>query len=283
MKAGTTTLYHDLRQQPAIWLPDKETNALLAEIPATAFSEMSVPPDDEIRFGEICPDYTKPGFNESAAIAGVALYQNHQPPRIVYLVREPIARLRSHHYFLSSQQGEANPGGMTTDIEASLRDFPELLETSRYATQLQPWIEAFGEENVLVVRFEDYIVARSETIARILEFLGVRSNRVGSATQQGHFNPSTSRPVATPGWHRFRKNVLYRKLIRPFLSLEARDRIRSWILPKPPPPPSPPSDDTLDQLKAELQPEVEAISRIAGAAEPLWDLDHAIESIRAAR
>jgi len=281
MKAGTTSLYHDLRQQTDIALPDKETNALLKEDPDAAFSAIRAERDQ--CFGEVCPDYSKPGSGERAAKAATELYQDHQLPRIIYLVREPIARLRSHHYFLSSQQGEANPAGMTADIKASLRDFPELVETSCYAARLQPWIDAFGSENILVIRFEDYIAERPETLTRILDFLGIRSNRVESATQQGHFNPSDSRPVATPGWHRFRKNSLYRKLIRPLLSLKVRDRIRSWILPKPPPPPAPPSDDTLERLKTELQPEVEAISLIVESPEPLWDLDDAIDSIRAAR
>ena len=283
MKAGTTTLYRDLRQQPAVFLPDKETNALLADDPAKPFSEMAVPVDGGMQFGEVCPDYTKPGLGEQAAKIAAELYQDHRPPRLVYLVREPLARLRSHHYFLSSQQGGANPGGMTADIEASLRDFPELVETSCYASRLQPWLDAFGSDSVLVLRFEDYVAKRTDTLDRILAFVGVRPNRVESPNQPGHFNPSDSRPIATPGWHRFRKHPLYRKLIRPCLSLETRDRIRSWLLPKPPPPPAPPSEETLDRLKRELQPEVEAISRIAGTPKPLWDLDDVIASIRASR
>ena len=70
-KAGTTTLYHDLRKQPAVFFPDKETNALLADDPAQTYSEMSAPPQREIRFGEICPDYTKPVLGERAARAAI--------------------------------------------------------------------------------------------------------------------------------------------------------------------------------------------------------------------
>lgn len=270
MKAGTTTLYHDLRaQSELIAMPDKESNALLATDPLAAFAGIG---KTGMRIGEVCPDYTKPGFGEQSATVAQALYAGRKPPRLIYLVRHPIDRLLSHHYFVSSQHGDANPGGMTRDLEASLRDFPELVETSRYATRLRPWVDAFGIDSVKVIRFEDYIADRSGTLQTIAEFLGLEQCDFAPVIPDRVHNRSDARPVATPFWRRIMGNALYRRFIRPCLSLELRDRIRARLLPKPPPRPAPPSSETRQWLIAELTPEVEALSELIGATEPLWDL-----------
>ncbi len=271
MKAGTTTLYHDLRSQAGLLsLPDKESNALLGADPPGIYGGMRK--GEGSLLGEVCPDYTKPGTGERAAEVAGMLYAGRTPPKLIYVVRHPIDRLLSHHHFVSSQHGAANPGRMSRDLEASLRDFPELVETSRYATRLRPWIDAFGGGAVKVIRFEDYIADREGVVKAILGFLGREAATVSSPDPARIHNPGDARPVATPFWRRIMGNPIYRRLIRPWLSLELRDRIRARLLPKPPPRPAPPSPETRQRLVAELTPEVEALSELAGAAGPLWDL-----------
>lgn len=275
MKAGTTTLYHDLRSQLGIVLPDKESNALLSGDPAAVYAKFFSKAADDRLCGEVCPDYSKPGHAESAANRAKLVYADREPPKLIYLVRDPIARLLSHHYFVSSQHGDANPAAMTRDLEKSLRDFPELIDTSRYATRLQPWLDAFGREPIHVVRFEDYIADRAAVLAELADFLGLANFSAQKIHQQRVHNSSTSRPVATPFWRRIMHHPLYRKYLRPLLSLEMRDRLRHALLPVPPPPPTPASAATIAQLIETLRAEVAAISQIAGCrdGEMLWDLD----------
>lgn len=275
MKAGTTSLYHDLRRHPAIILPDKESNALLCERPAEALATLFPAFPPEKLCGEVCPDYTKLDCGSRAAKRARDLYCGNTTPKLIYLIREPITRLRSHHYFISSQFGDANPGGMTADIEHSLRDFPELIETSCYASRIRPWIEAFGNDEVHMVRFEDYIANRSATLADIASFLGLEKFPPPLVDDARIHNPSASRPVATLGWRQIMEHPFYRRCLRPLLPLEVRDRLRRIFFPKPPPPPSPPRQETLDHLIERLRPEVDAISALAGrrADRPLWDLD----------
>lgn len=275
MKAGTTTLYHDLRSQPGVFLPDKESNALLSYDPPGMLAKLfsRVPPGELI--GEVCPDYTKPGSDRRAAQAAAELYRDRFTPRLIYLVREPIARLRSHHHFLSTQHGKANPGGMTADLEASLRDFPELIETSCYASRLQPWVEAFGLDAIRVIRFEDYIADRIGTLRMLSAVLGIEVFDADAIRTDSVFNAGDSRPVATPFWRKVMGNILYRKLIRPWLSLERRDRIRERLLPKPPPRPEPPDEATRQGLLERFRPEIKALAEMLGKDEPWWDLDDA--------
>ena len=52
--------------------------------------------------------------------------------RIIYIVRNPIDRVISHHHHrLSEQQAPAN-------IEDALEQCPDLVDNSRYATQIAP-------------------------------------------------------------------------------------------------------------------------------------------------
>jgi hypothetical protein len=272
MKCGTTTLYHDLLALPGVRLPDKESNALLAADPERVLAQLFAGAGPGEVIGEVCPDYTKPGLGDRALAAARRLFASHQPPKLIYLVREPIARLLSHHHFVSTQHGEANPGGMTADLAASLRDFPELVATSCYAARLGPWLDAFGRETVKVIRFEDYVADRVGTLADLADFLGLGHAHIGEIDTGRVHNAGDSRPVATPGWRRVLRQPLYRQWLRPLLPRGLRDRLRAWLLPKPPPRPAPPGPETLAALAEIFQPDVEMLSHLIGADRPLWDL-----------
>lgn len=281
MKCGTTTLYRDLLGQPGLYLPDKESNALLAADPAAALARLTAGAPADGLTGEVCPDYTKPGLDLRAAAAARQLYAGRRAPRLIFLAREPIARLLSHHHFISTQQGAGNPGGMTRDLAASLRDFPELIETSRYAARLAPWVEAFGRESLLVLRFEDYIADRAGTLGRIAAFIGHPGFAAARIEARRVYNAGVARPVATPGWRRVLGHTFYRRWVRPLLPIGLRDHLRDRLLPKAPPRPSPPDREWLRELAESLKPDVAALSRLLGQDEPLWDLDRAVETLAA--
>ena len=63
--------------------------------------------------------------------------------QIVYLVREPVSRAISHHRHMNAWHG---PGKMNADIDASAQEHSSLVDYSCYATQLEPWRDAFGDE-----------------------------------------------------------------------------------------------------------------------------------------
>ena len=289
MKSGTTSLYFDLRKQPGIDVPDKESNALLQDSPEQSFAGLFAESKPGCARGEVCPDYTKPGSDNVAAKQARRLFVSESgilpALKLIYLVREPVARLRSHHHFISTQFGNANPGGMTSDLEQSVEDFPELVETSCYASRLQPWIDAFGSEtaNLLIIRFEDYIADRGGTLRRLADFLELKNFAQDLVDEAKVHNAGASRPVATPGWRKVMHHPLYKNCLRPLLPLEVRERFRKRFLPKPPPPPPAPNTETLDRLIETFRPEVTALSSLAGkpADSPLWDLDKVRSTILA--
>jgi hypothetical protein len=267
-KAGTTSLYRDLRCNPQIFMPrDKEAGNLKGDDVLTprgrrAYARLFATARPDQVCGEAPTDYTKlpqfPGVPQRALdVIG---------PRVkaVYLVREPVARIISfhHHQYVEDK--------MPADINAAVREFPELLDHTRYAMQITPWLETFGPEQVVIVRFEDYVADRPSTVATLSRFLGVapRPDLVRTSTI---YNPGTGRPVLRGPTAYLRRNPVYERLVRPLLPLTARDALRRFVLPKAPPRTAPPSLETVDSILEHLADDLDQLQRLMARSEPPWD------------
>ena len=270
MKCGSTTLYHDLLSHPDIFLPDKESNLLFSSSPKDAFSEAYKKSKASQICGEVCPDYSKlPDFSDVIPITK-SLFTD-SPPRIIYLVRDPLSRTLSHHRFVSSRRDTRFPT-MAPDINQCLSDHPELIDYSCYAMQIRPWIDALGKDSVLIIRFEDFIQNRIGTLKQISAFLGVSHDHV--TTEQGLVhNRSDSRPVLTPTWQRFIGTKFYLRVLRPLLSLTLRDKIRALVLPRPSNDWTPPTLETKQHIIDLLRDDVIELQKILELDSPPWVLD----------
>jgi hypothetical protein len=115
------------------------------------------------RTGEVAPTY----FHASEAPARIAAVNPHC--RIVVTLREPVGRLVSLYHHEQRY-------GMIPVQEGLLRaldTYPELLESSRYATHCRRWRDQFGAANVLIVLMED-LASQPETVVRdVCRFLRV--------------------------------------------------------------------------------------------------------------
>lgn len=267
MKCGTTTLYHDLLSQPAIFLPDKESNLLFSPSPPEAYAKVYRRAGSGQICGEVCPDYSKLPDLDTAVPNAKTLFGD-TAPRLVYVIREPLSRTLSHHRFVSSRLDTRFPS-MDPDINQCVRQHPELINYSRYAMQIRPWIEAFSKNTLLVIRFEDYIQDRTNTLGQILAFLGVSSGPVSNG-QDSLKNSSDSRPVLTPGWQSFIETKLYRRMLRPLLAASLRDRIRSRVLPKPTGDWTPPTPETKQYLIDQLREDTVELQAILELDSPPW-------------
>ncbi len=270
MKCGTTTLYHDLLSHPDIFLTDKESNLLLTPDPQESYSKAYAKADEKQLCGEVCPDYSKlPDL--SKAIPNAKKLFSGATPRIIYLVRCPLARTLSHHRFVSSRRDTRFPT-MPSDINQCLADHPELINYSRYAMQIRPWIDAFGKDGVLILRFEAFTQNRIDSLKQIFTFLGLSNDHLPPQLNQIH-NRSDSRPVLTPTWQRFIATKFYRSLLRPLLTLSLRDKIRALVLPKPSSDWTSPSPETKQQIIDLLRDDVTELQQIMELDSPPWPLD----------
>jgi hypothetical protein len=269
MKAGTTTLFRDLAANPAIYFPlDKEpgflaTEEVLTPTGSAAYAGIYCRARPSQVLGDASTTYSK-----LPDIPGVPKRARHllgPDVNIIYLVREPVGRAISHHHHLVTL-------GMTTEgIDAAARCEPSLVDYGRYWMQLEPWLDAFGDERVHVVIFEDYVTRRRQTVDHVCSFLGVESasDLIDPYTV---YNKGDDAHVALGPWRRLTESPFYEKLVRPRLSLSTRQALRSVLLRKSPPRPPAPTAETVQYLIEKLEPDAHALSAYLHRERPIWDL-----------
>jgi hypothetical protein len=169
MKGGTTSLYHYVRQHPQVFMPrTKELHFFVAEknlwrgLPW--YERNFAGADGALAVGEASPDYTKyPEFEGVAQRMAAVVPQ----ARLVYAIREPVERIRSHYLHDLARGRERRP------IEAAVPGNDHYLAPSRYALQIEQYLEHFPREQLLVVRSEDLREHRAATLRRVFRFVGV--------------------------------------------------------------------------------------------------------------
>jgi len=87
--------------------------------------------------------------------------------RIVYLVRDPIERIRSHYVH------EVGHMGLRKPLAEAIRDDPNYVDFSRYAYQIAPYRDRFGDDSVLIVPSEQLRSDRAGTLDAVFRFVGV--------------------------------------------------------------------------------------------------------------
>jgi hypothetical protein len=174
-KAGTTSLHLYLDQHPAIhmarprnplapkemkffWRDDWETRLDWYE----SHFEVSEP----IR-GDVTPAYAAYAFKPDVPRR---IHSVIPDARLIYLVRDPIARISSHYVQMRSDSD-------WTPFEAYMRtlDRPDnpLVCPSRYATQVEEYLRYFDRSQLLVIDQHDLKTNRRRTLSDVFRFLGV--------------------------------------------------------------------------------------------------------------
>lgn len=247
MKAGTTTLYDDLGQHPAVCMSSQKEPEGLLHIDAPGGLERYERSFRAARPGQLTgeastayakrPEYE--GVAETAArILGPDL-------KIIYIMRDPVKRI------VSQYQHEVGLGLEARPFEIAVREDPRYVAFSRYDYQLEPWRAAFGPDHILCLRFEDYVQDRAGTLSRVAEFLGL--DQAGLPTAFGGArNASAEKPIAKGAWRGLMRSGFYVDHIKPLLSSQTRDRLKQWLLPVAQNTPVTPSDDIVQWLQASL-------------------------------
>lgn len=166
-KCGTSSLHNYLAVHPQISMSRvKEINFFNDE------THWSYGPEwyarhfepGEVR-GESSPAYT---FLPESAGTAERMHEVVPEARLIYLVRDPVERIRSNYVhmralgeeFRSFAKAATDPDGI-------------YVNHTRYATQLRPFIKLFGRERLLIASQESLLERRAETMRRIFAFLGV--------------------------------------------------------------------------------------------------------------
>jgi hypothetical protein len=211
-KAGTTSLYHYLRQHPQIYMsPIKEPNYFASEIridnfcegmrdrarrDVEALREYLNGPMSELRFGGMISewdDYLKlfqhargaRAIGEASACylwsrtAAANIFAKVPEARIIVILRNPADRAFSN-YWHGVNEGVSRISFRQT-IEGNLHRKSEqfdilypFLEFGFYYEQVRRYLDVFGRDQVRIYLFEDeYRKREQQMLAEIFDFLGV--------------------------------------------------------------------------------------------------------------
>lgn len=207
MKAGTSTLYAWLtehagappcaQKEPAFFALDDVWRRGV-----DWYQGQFAPGPAPYRGGEASTVYSQPDYAEIAA----ARMRDVVPDvRLVYVVREPLARLRSHYRHDVLTARERNP------FSDAIRSNPQIVGASCYASRLAPYLAAFPRDQILVVVFEELFGDSDRAWLDVLEHLGLppvpRPASVHNATEGKRAESLLKRWLVRRGARRAREYV----------------------------------------------------------------------------
>lgn len=172
MKCGTSSLHRYLDLHPEISMSVLKEPNFFIDPEATwsnwrrglAWYSSLFDPAVAVR-GEASVNYTSLPFSEGVA---ERIAETLPEVRLIYMTRDPIERAISHYVHAQAA------GRETESIEEALGD-PEsrYVRRGRYATQLEPFVAAFGRERIHIDTQDRLLANRAATMRRVFAFLGV--------------------------------------------------------------------------------------------------------------
>lgn len=151
--------------------------------------------------------------------------------KFIYMVRNPIPRIVSAYMHLYER------GYTDFSLSEAIIENRFYIDTSRYYTQIIPYIRKFGRENVLLIDFDDFNQNRAAVLNTIADFLqidsdgftnynSVKANATSRRRKKHHKwdNPNlfakAIRKLLPPLWERVTDNSHRTFQGRPILALE---------------------------------------------------------------
>ena len=168
-KSGTTSLYRYLRDHPQVFMAESKELKFFSSktrwrLGPGWYARQFEAAGDAVAVGEASPSYTRHPLHQGVPERVARVIPD---ARLVYLVRHPVERMRSHYLHRLLQGKEWAP------LDDAVLADPSYLDTSRYAMQIERYLEWFAPEQLLVVTAEALRRDRLETLERICGFLGV--------------------------------------------------------------------------------------------------------------
>jgi hypothetical protein len=208
-KAGTTSLHAYLAAHPDVFVTrTKELDFFIEERNwergRVWYEEQFDEADGAHARGEVSPLYSAAHW-----YAGVPDRMADLVPdaRIVYVVRHPIDRMRSHYLQHLELGQETRPAARAFQVDDGY------LNSSRYAFQLAAFERRFATEQFLVVTSEALRDDRRATLARVFAFLGVDADVPDAALGREH-HVSEDKVVRPPRINALKRMPLYHALGR---------------------------------------------------------------------
>lgn len=173
MKSGTTTLADILKNHDRVSFCSTKEPQFFSES-LNWKSELQRYKDlynferrDVIR-GEASTGYTMyPEFNKRV---WEDIYEFNPNMKIIYIMRDPVERVVSHyvHNYMRGYTRRSFKDAVILE--------PSYINRTRYYTQIKPYIDTFGRQQVLLITFEDFLRRKKEVLSSVADFLSIGNN-----------------------------------------------------------------------------------------------------------
>lgn len=193
MKCGTTTLAAQLGAQTGIFMTEPKEPYYFSDDPIHAkgagwyaglFAD-AAPGDIK---GEASTHYTKrPELPETVTRMKAALPE----VKLVYMIRDPMARIVSHYIHEWSQ------GVLSVPLAEALDSHTPLVDYGRYGWQVAPYIEAYGRDAILLTSLERMKADPNGELRRVAAHIGFTGD-VAWVEDQSAENVSAARSRKLP-------------------------------------------------------------------------------------
>lgn len=189
-KSGTSSLYSYLMSHPQVFMSTtKEPQYFATErnwsLGQEWYESLFVDAGDATAIGEASTVYSKHPVHHGVPERMARLIPE---ARLIYLVRHPVERIRSHYEHL------LRLGSESRSLAVAVREDPKFVNYSRYAFQIDQYLKYFPREQFLVLTSEDLRNKRVATLNRIFGFLGVDAAWIPPGLETEH-NPTRSRQL----------------------------------------------------------------------------------------
>ena len=262
MKCGTTSLYYYLDAHPDVAMSiQKETDFFIQgrnyekrrDWYESRFQE------EAVARGECSTNYTK-----AHLFPGVVQRMHELVPEVqlVYMVRDPVRRMISHYVQNRVQEDENRSFAEAVTTCATNK----YVMTSRYYWQLQPYLETFGDEQILVRSLESLRDDPARVLGDIQSFIGVQSRVTDRQLRQGRFNARSEKKIRGE-WYRWLSGLLNQPIkdtLRPYVPLQ-------WLPGASVDPPDP-SEELRDRLREAFREDVESLRQLTGRSFDRWSV-----------
>ena len=212
-RSGTTSLYAYLNQIPGIYMspvkepeffsPNRSTNnGLIPIVNKSDYLTLFKNVKDELVIGEASTCYLEDPDSPKL------IHNEVTDALIIILLRDPIERAYSH--YLIQRRNNLEKKSFHESIKNILKKYDPLtsnhyLHAGLYSEQILRYINSFGEKNVKIIIFEDFVQNERNTVKDILSFLGVNFEPNFDSDVQHVFNLPKEK---------FANKILHSKTIR---------------------------------------------------------------------
>jgi hypothetical protein len=257
MKCATSTLHDQLARVEGVSMSKpKEPNFFSDELNwargigwyESLFGSM---PPDGLR-GESSTHYTKlPTY----PLCVSRMHEQLPEAKLIYVMRDPIDRIVSQYIHEWSQR--VIPDGCS--IDNAIDQFSTLIEYSKYATQLTPYIQRWGMDRILPVFFERLMRDPQVEFERVGRFLGIEADMDWDTSEAQ--NISAQRQRRNPFLNAILGNRALQAVRRSILPESVRAKLRSrWTMKERPVL----AEESIEILRGVLDPEIRQLGSWIG-------------------